>query len=182
MNGLDNIDLAALKIVRYPDPRLRGPCLKVEGIDDALRALTRRMFELMYVARGVGLAAPQVGLPLRLFVANPAGGPDPDQEAVYISPVVEEQSGQMIEDEGCLSLPGLNCKIKRANVVTLTATDLDGQRFRQTGEELIARIFQHETDHLNGLLIADKMSAVSKMANRRLLKELEERFEAEALP
>lgn len=177
MDVLDKVDLASLAIVKYPQPVLRRPAQEVTEFGPKLRALAARMFQIMYAARGVGLAAPQVGLPLRMFVANPGEGPE--TEAVFINPRIIKTEGQLQEEEGCLSLPGLNTTIKRCESVTIQAQDLDGRPLERIGAGLLARVFQHETDHLNGVMIADRMSAVSRLAHRRLLKELEEKFAAE---
>ncbi len=177
MPPMEPVDLAALRIVKYPDPRLRGPCRPVERFDEDLRTLTRRMFQIMYAAGGVGLAAPQVGLTLRLFVANPTAQPG-QEERVYVNPEILSQEGSETNEEGCLSLPGVSSRIKRSTRVRLRAQDLEGNSFEETGEGLLARIFQHETDHINGLTVADRMSAVGRLANRRALKELEEGAQA----
>jgi peptide deformylase len=179
MELASGIDLASLKILKYPDPRLRGPCGPVREIDEPLRRLVRRMFELMYAAHGVGLAAPQLGIPLRVFVINPGGEPGPD-ECAYVNPEIVDQDGTMLNEEGCLSFPGISCKVKRRKKVVLRATDLQGAVFQQTGEDLLARIFQHEMDHIDGILLMDRMSLVARMSHRRDLKELEDKFSAEA--
>lgn len=171
MSQLQSIDIPNLGLVKYPDPRLREACRVVEQFGDPLRALVARMFEVMYRSGGVGLAAPQVGLSLRLFVANPTL--EPDDERVYVNPELIANSGSQDGDEGCLSFPGVSCKVKRYNVTTIRAQDVEGAAFEETGEELLARIFQHEYDHLEGVLLVDRMSPVAKIANRRLLKELE---------
>lgn len=173
---MQKINLPSLKIVKYPDPRLRGPCVEIKQFDDGLRALAERMFEIMYVAGGVGLAAPQVGQTVRLFVANPSARPGED-ERVYVNPQVLAQEGSQTAEEGCLSLPGVTCKLKRHTRVTVRAQDLAGEVFEETGEGLLARIFQHEMDHINGTLVADRMSVVGKLANRRALKDLQERYD-----
>ncbi|NLF30723.1 MAG: peptide deformylase [Planctomycetes bacterium] len=174
MNLLDAVDIPSLTIIKYPDPRLRMPGETVTQFDERLHALIEKMFELMYKGNGVGLAAQQVGLPLRLFVANPTLADD--DERVYVNPELIELSGTAEAEEGCLSLPNLSVSIKRAAVVTIRAMDAEGNVFEETGEDLLARIFQHETDHTEGRLIADRMSPIAKIANRRLLKELEETF------
>ncbi|MCK4626437.1 MAG: peptide deformylase [Phycisphaerae bacterium] len=176
MSTISEIDVSALKVVRYPDPRLSEICSAVEEFDDSLRAMAERMFELMYASRGVGLAAPQVGLTVRLFIANPFAEPGHDAEGVYINPEIIERSGSEVSEEGCLSFPGLTCKIKRAGAVTIRAANLDGETFTQTAEGLLARILQHESDHLDGILLSDRMSTVAKIANRRLLKDLAEDY------
>jgi len=173
INGMQ-VDLASLRVIHYPDPRLRAVCQDVRIDEQAIRSLADRMFELMDQARGVGLAAPQVGLGLRLFTASPASAPS--ERAVYVNPRIVAVEGQQEDEEGCLSFPGINCKIKRAAVVTIRALDAAGKPFEQTGQDMLARIFQHEIDHLDGMLLVDRMGSVAKLANRRTLKELEEVF------
>jgi peptide deformylase len=131
------------------------------------------MLDLMHEAPGVGLAAPQVGLPIRLFVANATG--EEEDDMVFINPVITVD-GKATEDmeEGCLSLPGINASIRRPKAVTIEATDINGNRFIASSDDLPARIWQHENDHLDGVLIIDKMSPIDKMANRKAIKEMEE--------
>ena len=167
-----------LKIIKYPHPTLRRVCAEVEHFDEELRALAGRMFQIMYASGGVGLAAPQVAVPIRLFVANPTGQPGTG-ERVYVNPGIVEQDGSEAAEEGCLSVPGVACRIKRHTRATIRAKDLDGKEFQETGEGLLARIFQHEMDHLNGMLIVDRMSAVGRLSHRRTLKELEEEYTGE---
>ena len=167
-----NLDPAALRLTKYPDPVLARGAAPVEALDPRLTGVVARMFEILRAARGVGLAAPQVGLPIRLFVADPPGQTG-QGEAVYINPEIVDRQGQLMQEEGCLSCPGINCRIKRSAVVTLRATGLDGRTFEKTGEDLLARIFQHEVDHLNGTLILDRMSAVARLSNRRTIRDLE---------
>ena len=162
----------ALRIVTYPDPALRRKAEPVDEITDEVRAVARRMLELMHEAPGVGLAAPQVGLPWRLFVANPTGEPDDDR--VFINPVIKNPTREVAPmEEGCLSLPDIRGEVMRPTKATVEATDLDGRRFELTDDALPARVWQHETDHLDGVLIIDKMSRMDRLANRRPLKELE---------
>jgi peptide deformylase len=174
-DDLTRLDLSALRIIHYPDPRLQEAARPVEAVDASLTPLAERMFELMMAARGVGLAAPQVGLALRLFVACPSG--EVADRRVYVNPRLISHEGQMEEDEGCLSVPGLTCRLKRFARVTIEATDLTGRTFQETGEGLLARIFQHETDHLDGRLIVDRMGSLARLAHRQALKDLRERFE-----
>jgi peptide deformylase len=167
-------DLAGLRILRYPDPRLTVVCAPVEAVDDSARALIDRMFELMFEARGVGLAASQVGLPVRLFIASATF--DPADRGVYVNPTIIAAEGTQDGDEGCLSFPGISCRVKRKKIATIRALGRDGNPFEQTGEDLLARIFQHESDHLEGKLLVDRMGSVSKLANRRLLREMEDNY------
>ena len=175
MDSLGDVDLSSLKVVKYPAEVLRRPCLPVELPDQRLERLVRAMFDLMYSARGVGLAAPQVGIALRLFVANRQGEPG-ESEAIYINPRILRRDGQVTEEEGCLSVPGVSCRLKRSQSVTIRAVDLRGQQFEQTGEGLLGRIFQHEIDHLEGRLILNRMSAVARLANRHAIKDLEAEY------
>jgi len=171
---LAQLDLAALRIIHYPDPRLAQPAAPIEACDEAVARLADRMFELMIASRGVGLAAPQVGLSLRIFVARPTAS-DADRR-VYVNPRLLSLEGRMDEEEGCLSVPGVTCRLRRHQAATIEAKDLRGEVFRQTGEGLLARIFQHETDHLDGRLIIDRMGSLARMAHRRALKDLRDRF------
>jgi peptide deformylase len=166
-----------LKIITYPDPRLRKVSADVAIFDERLAALTRRMFELMREAKGVGLAAPQVGHNIRLFVMNHSGKPEDDR--VYVNPVLSDAEGDEASEEGCLSLPKINVEVGRPKTVKMEAKDLSGNRVEQKETGYIARIWQHELDHLNGVLIIDKMGPTAKIENRKILKELEEKFESE---
>ncbi len=168
------VDLASLKIIHYPDPRLREVCTPIDSAEATLAPLTEKMFALMFAAEGVGLAAPQVGLTVRLFVASPTHE-DADRR-VYINPEILSTEGSRELEEGCLSLPGVSCKVKRSDRVVLRATDLQGRTFEETGQELLARIFQHEIDHLDGRLLTDRMGSVAKLTNRRALKDLTKQF------
>jgi len=162
-----------LKIVHYPDSVLRDKAAPIAAVTDEVKAVAAKMIELMHLAPGVGLAAPQVGLSWRLFVANPTGEPEDDQ--VYINPeLVHFGGGYAARDEGCLSLPGITVEMSRPAEVTIRAMNLKGEVFEETADGLLARIWQHEYDHLEGVLIIDKMSAMDRMANRRAIKELEE--------
>jgi len=171
-----DVDASGLVVVKYPDPRLEVTCTPLARVDDSVRAVLDRMFMLMFAARGVGLAAPQVGLAVRLFVASPTF--DPADRRIYVNPEIIASDGVQDGEEGCLSFPGINCKVKRKRVVTVRALDRDGNIFEETGEDLPARIFQHEIDHLDGRLLIDRMGTVAKLANRRALRELEDDFAA----
>ena len=173
-NKISQVDLPSLEIVRYPDPRLSEVCTPVGEVDDTVVALVERMFELMFDGRGVGLAAPQVGITARLFIASPTF--DTDDRLVLINPKIISADGHQDGDEGCLSFPGITCNIKRDNIVTIRATNLDGEDVEMTAEGLAARIFQHESDHLDGVLLVNRMGSVARLANRRTLRSLEEQF------
>lgn len=145
-----------LKIVKYPHPALRYASVPVVDIDDELRGWVREMFALMYENRGIGLAANQVDLPFRFFVLNLTADPDrPDQERVIINPELDRPRGQIEDEEGCLSFPGLYARVQRAKKVRLKAFDLEGTEVEIHAEDLLSRAIQHETDHLEGRLFID---------------------------
>ena len=169
-----------LKIILWPDPRLKAVSKNVTAFDDDLKALTDRMFILMREHRGVGLAAPQVGVNLRLFVMNATGEPVDDQ--IYVNPVLTEAEGEIEEEEGCLSLPKLTVNVWRSCKLRMTAQDLAGKPFEQDAAEYIARIWQHEYDHLNGTMLTDRMGPVAKLTNRKLLNDLKEKYASEHPP
>jgi len=165
-----------LDIVFYPDPVLKMKCTPVTDFSPALAGMAGRMLELMHHAPGVGLAAPQVGIPIRLFVCNPTG--EPEDDAVYVNPVLTDLEGGEEAEEGCLSLPSVSTTMRRAQKAVIHAVDLHGHDVEAEGKDLIARIWQHETDHLDGRLIIDNMSTSDEITNRRLLKQLREDYAA----
>jgi len=163
-----------LKIIEYPDPRLRKVSTPVASFDSSLKALAAKMLSLMREARGVGLAAPQVGQNIRLFVMNHTG--DPKDDRAYVNPDLTEAEGSEEAEEGCLSLPGINANIVRDKTLRIRAKDLDGNDIDEKATGYLARVWQHEFDHLNGTMIIDRMGPVAKMANRKALREMEEKF------
>jgi peptide deformylase len=177
MNGrgwyfaMGRIKTSELQILLYPHPALRRACDPVEAIEDGILLLADRMLNLMHEARGVGLAAPQVGSRMCLFVCNPSG--DEGDDRVYINPRLVETSGVAEHEEGCLSIPDVTVTMRRAARVVLEAVDEHGAAVRREAVDLEARVFQHEIDHLNGKLIIDNMSATDEMANRKAVKKLE---------
>ena len=164
-----------LKIIEWPDPRLKAVSKPVEAFDEKLKALSAGMFELMRAHKGVGLAAPQVGVNLRMFVMNPTGKPGDD--LVYVNPELLEPSGDEEGDEGCLSLPEIHAQILRSRTYRITARDLAGNPFEQQESGYIARIWQHEFDHLNGTLILDRMGPLAKLGARKALRELQAKWD-----
>jgi peptide deformylase len=166
-----------LKIILYPDPRLKKASAPVKEFTPALRQLAEKMLQLMREAHGVGLAAPQVGHNLRMFVMNHSGEPKDDR--VYINPELSEAEGSEEGEEGCLSLPEINARIVRDKTVRLRAIDLEGKPIDEKASGYLARVWQHEFDHLNGTLITDRMGAVAKMAAKKTLRELEEKYREE---
>ena len=163
-----------LKIVLYPDPRLKKMSEPVTEFNDDLRDLVVQMFKLMRISHGVGLAAPQVGRNLRLFVMNASGEAGDDQ--VYVNPVLSGGEGDEEAEEGCLSLPDIRVKVNRDKAVTIHAQDLEGRPFEQAATGFIPRVWQHEFDHLNGILLTDRMGPVARMTHRKRLKELEDLY------
>ncbi len=160
-----------LSIIKYPDPRLKRIAKPVTAFDDDLMALTTQMFDLMRLAKGVGLAAPQVGVDLRLFVMNATGEPADDK--VYINPVLTDGDGTEADEEGCLSLPTIYIQVERDISLHMRAQDLTGQFFDEDATGFVARVWQHENDHLNGVMLTDRMGPVAKMTFRKKLKEME---------
>ncbi|HEY3227247.1 MAG TPA: peptide deformylase [Planctomycetota bacterium] len=172
-----------LRLMYYPDPILRKPSGPVKEVTRELRDAIPEMFELMYLHRGVGLAGPQAGIPQRVVVANILGDPKrKDEEKVFVNPEILDRGGVMNEEEGCLSLPGLAARIRRSARVKVRFRDLDGQGWEMECEGLWAKLFQHEIDHLDGLLMVDKMSAADLRQWRPLLQELEEDHAAKREP
>ena len=165
------LDVSRFEIVQYPDPVLRMVARPIDPIDDTVRAVAARMFELMHEVEGAGLAAPQVGLAWRMFVSR---ADENHPERVFVNPNTPVLDGDLeLRAEGCLSLPDLTVDVRRPAKATMTCLDLDGQSMTVTATGLMARIWQHEHDHLNGVLIIDKMTPMDRIANRKLLKELE---------
>jgi len=147
-----------MQIVLFPHPALRFPSVDVQRIDDSLRATIQRMFELMYESKGVGLAANQVGLPFRFFIVNPSGDPEKkDQEEVYINPNISSRRGSDIHEEGCLSLPKIYSDVERPAEITIDAFDLNGQSRKRKIKGFLARVIQHEYDHIEGFLFTDRI-------------------------
>ena len=175
-----SIAIDKLKIVHYPHPVLRTKAQPLGGVSEEVRAVARKMIELMHEARGVGLAAPQVGLPWRLFVANPTGedsGGASGGDRIYINPVLSDPSEATARaEEGCLSIPGVNVHVMRPVGVTIAAMNEHGEKITDTSADLLARIWQHETDHLNGVLIIDRMTPTDGRSVKRTLAQLEADF------
>ncbi|MCA9089125.1 MAG: peptide deformylase [Planctomycetaceae bacterium] len=147
-----------MQIVYFPHPALRFKSADIRQIDNNLRTVVRRMFELMYEANGIGLAANQIGLPLRVFVMNLAADPEEtDQEFVFINPQITNRKGSDVAEEGCLSIPKLYADVRRPSDVQIEAFDLDGQLFEMSLDDLPARVVQHELDHLDGVMFTDKV-------------------------
>lgn len=161
--------MAIRKIIYLPDPRLRKVSTPIETFDDKLHALIDDMFETMYAAKGVGLAAPQIGINIRLSVVDVIG--DKSQQLVLVNPEIIASEGQIEYQEGCLSVPSVYDKVRRAEKVTLRAQDKFGEFYEMNAEGLLGECFQHEIDHLNGKLFVDLLSPLKRnMARKRLDK------------
>src|SRR3974390_2275887 len=160
-----------LKIVKYPEPVLSQPGEPVTEFDAELAKLAEDMFETMYASQGIGLAAPQVAVSKRVTVVDLSQGKDPAQKLVLVNPEVILREGRQYEEEGCLSLPDIREKVVGAATVRVRAQDLKGKWFEMDGEELLARAFQHEIDHLDGKLFIFRMSALKRdLALRKIRK------------
>ena len=167
-----------MKIIDFPHPTLRHKSKPLTRVDDELRDTVREMFELMYDARGIGLAANQVDLPLQLFVINTTGDPEkPDQERVFINPVLSHPKGSAEADEGCLSIAEVYAPVARPEKIHVSAYDLDGNEIDETVDGLLARAIQHEFDHLIGVLFIDRVSESTRKSIAGELHEFEIRFE-----
>jgi peptide deformylase len=166
-----------LEIVNYPHPALRYASRPVTQIDDVLRATVRAMFDLMYAAKGVGLAANQVALPFRFFVLNLTADPEKqDEEKVFINPEIVKRHSQIEDEEGCLSLPGLYAKVRRARTIRVRAYDLEGNLVEHNADELFSRAVQHEADHLEGKLFIDYLEPIVLRSAEEKLRAFEEGY------
>ncbi len=167
------MDVSKCRITHYPDKVLAKAAKPVERIDDNIRQLVDKMADIMLQNKGIGLAAPQVGIPLRLFIISLDGSRE--NIKVYINPTVTP-SGELEEsEEGCLSVPGIYTKIRRYKKCRVTATDLDGNEFTQEADGLYARCLQHESDHIEGMTIADRMPSAARITHRKQLKKLRQK-------
>ena len=171
--------MAIRTILRYPDKRLRNKALPVTAFDDSLRALVDDMAETMYAAPGVGPAAPQIGVSLRLFVIDIAGEDEPSDLKVFINPTFTAKQGEIAWEEGCLSFPGIHEEIERAEKVTVRAQDVHGNFFEVTADGLLAVALQHEYDHLEGTLMVDRVSLLKR---RFIDREMKRRQLSDARP
>lgn len=160
-----------LNVVKYGDPILTKRADEVTGFDENLRKLVDDMFETMYGAPGVGLAAPQVGVLKRLFVMDCSTGKDKKQKVVLINPVIETEEGEQIGDEGCLSFPGMFLEIKRPQRVVVRARDTDGSEMTLDVMDLQARCVSHETDHLDGELFINYLSPLKRDLTKRKIRK-----------
>jgi len=159
-------------IVKYGNPVLEKPAAPVTDFDDELKTLVADMFESMYEAKGVGLAAPQIGISKRLAVIDVTFKENPREKLVLANPEIIHTEGKQTQSEGCLSIPDFRENVTRANKVTIRAQDVNGKWYEKTGEELLARAFLHETDHLNGKLYISHLSALKRDLIKRKIRKL----------
>jgi peptide deformylase len=164
--------MAILPIRIYPDPVLRVKCREVTEFDARLKKLAADMVETMIAAPGVGLAAPQVGVELRLAVVDTSVGQDPGELHILVNPEIVRREGAEADIEGCLSLPGINDKVDRPTAITVRAVDLQGRPLELRAEDYLARAICHEVDHLDGILFTDHLRGLRRERSRRQLKKL----------
>jgi peptide deformylase len=159
-------------IVKYGDPILEKPCHAISKFDAELAELAEDMFATMYAAQGIGLAAPQIGKNIRLTVVDVTSGKNPEAKIVLVNPEIIHFEGEKREEEGCLSVPGFRGYVVRPQFVTIRAQDAKGESFEIRGEDLLARAFCHEIDHLNGILFLQHLSMLKRDMIRRKIKKL----------
>jgi peptide deformylase len=169
------IDIEKCQLTHYPADVLAKSASPVEKIDDNIRQLIVKMTDVMLKNKGVGLAAPQIGVPLRLFIISLDG--NRESVKVYVNPAVTPIGELDSVEEGCLSVPNVFTKIKRYKKCKVIATDLDGKQFTEEAEGLFARALQHESDHINGVTIVSRMGQAAKIARRKQLKKLKQEHE-----
>jgi peptide deformylase len=161
------------EIIKYPDPVLQRPTEKVAEFDEELRTLVDDMFESMYAAHGIGLAAPQIGVSRRVTVIDLSFKKTPAEKIVLINPEIIHKEGKQYEEEGCLSLPEIREKVTRAARVKVRAQDVKGEWFELDGAELLSRAFQHEIDHLDGVLFIFRVSTLKRDLAMRKIRKLQ---------
>jgi peptide deformylase len=164
-------------IVKYGDPILEKPTTPVKQFDTELAQLAEDMFASMYAAQGVGLAAPQIGFHLRMAVVDVTGGKNPEAKLVLANPEIIHAEGEKREEEGCLSIPGFRGYVLRPQFVTVRAQNAKGESYEIRGEDLLARAFCHEIDHLNGILFIQHLSMLKRDLIKRKIKKLRKQGE-----
>jgi peptide deformylase len=164
---------SSLQVVPFPHLTLRHKSKPVRRVDSELVRMVREMFTLMYASNGIGLAANQVDLPLRLFIVNLSAKPDEGEELVFINPVLSKPKGNEESEEGCLSFPGLYGTVTRPKLITVHAYNLQGEEIRTSLNGMLARVVQHEYDHLDGVLFVDRMSPTARAKVQPTLDEFE---------
>jgi len=164
-------------IVKYGDPILEKPTTRITNFTPAIEQMTEDMFVSMYAAQGVGLAAPQIGMSLRIAVVDVTGGKNPEAKIILVNPEIIHAEGEVREEEGCLSVPGFRGYVMRPQFVTVKAQNAKGESFEIRGENLLARAFCHEIDHLNGILFLQHLSMLKRDLIRRKIKKLRKQGE-----
>jgi peptide deformylase len=166
-----------MDILPYPHPALRWKSKPIQEINEDLRKVVAEMFELMYAAKGIGLAANQVGLPYRLFILNLSADPElKDEEIVFLNPDILKRKGTTEGEEGCLSFPGMYGQVKRAAKIDVEAFDLSGECFEYSLDDLAARAVQHESDHLDGVLFIDRMTETARRELDPVINDFDAQF------
>jgi len=166
--------LERLQILHYPDPHLREKAVDLTDVGNFLKELTERMSELMFGAKGIGLASTQVGWPFRFIVLGSLT--EEGKSEGYINPVILSRQGRQVAEEGCLSVPGIWAKVRRAERVRVRATRIDGERIEFDAEGMAARAWQHELDHLEGGLFVDRVGPAARIVIAGRLREMEEHY------
>jgi peptide deformylase len=165
--------MAVMKIVHYPEPVLLQVGRPVEAFDDELKKLVADMFETMYDAKGLGLAAPQVGVSKRLFVMDCSNGENAEEKIALINPEIISVAGEQYGDEGCLSFPGLYQKVERSLRTVVKAQNVNGDYFEMDAENLTARCILHETDHCDGIVFLDRMTTLKRQLAKQKIKRMQ---------
>ncbi len=165
--------MALRPILRYGEQFLHTPALPVPAIDDEVRRLVDDMIETMHAAPGIGLAATQIGVPLRVFVVDVSVGQNPADLLVMINPVFVERGGVQLEEEGCLSVPGFNATVLRPARAVIKCLDTSGTEYTHEGHDLLARAFQHEMDHLDGVVFVDRLRGIKRDLIARKIRRLQ---------
>ncbi len=165
------------EVVKYPDSVLTRPAEAVTDFNAELAQLVEEMFDSMYAAQGIGLAAPQINITKRITVIDVSFKERPEEKIALINPVILDRKGKQIEEEGCLSLPEIREKVQRAAWVKVRAQNVKGETFEVEGEELLARALQHEIDHLDGILFIDHLSRLKRDLVQRRIKKLQKNGE-----
>ena len=169
-------DIGTLKLVEYPHPALFRKSKPLLKIDEGIRDAIEQMFDIMYESQGVGLAANQVALPYRMFVINVTADPNAGEELVFLNPTLSRPRGTAIQEEGCLSLPGLRADVRRPERVGVDAWSLEGEPMHADLEGFLARVVQHEYDHLEGRLFTDRLPEAAGLEVKRELELFEDMF------
>lgn len=175
-DAVTDADIESIEIIPYPHPTLRIKAKPIVRVDADLRKIADRMLDLMYESKGVGLAATQVNIPIRLFVLNETGERGEGEEMVLINPEIERPKGSETSQEGCLSLPGIHGDVKRPKQIRLTAYSINGELVEMTVDGFVARVLQHEYDHLDGVMFFDRMTPDARLDIEGRLEELDSDF------